>query len=280
MNYTGGCSFERKMNEPSTASKVERLNALLSAHAPLVIAYSGGVDSAYLLAAAHEVLGERMLGVIADSASLPRQALKEALELARQIGAPVEVAPTDELQDERYSSNPVNRCYFCKAELFTKLDSLARARGYAAIAYGENADDMRQPRPGRLAAEQFQVIAPLRDAGLTKAEIRELSRALHLPTADAPAQPCLSSRIPHGTPVTVEALAMIERGEALVRSLGFKVFRVRHLALANETRARVQIAPEEMGRIEPVSEQLVSGLRAAGYDEVEIDPAGYRSPGA
>ena len=155
---------------------------------------------------------------------------------------------TDELQDERYASNPVNRCYFCKAELFTKLDSLARERGFAAIAYGENADDMRQVRPGRLAAEQFQVIAPLRDAGLTKAEIRELSRELGLPTADAPAQPCLSSRIPHGTPVTVEALAMIERGEALVRSLGFKVFRVRHLALDHETRARVQIAPEEMAR--------------------------------
>jgi uncharacterized protein len=188
----------------------------------------------------------------------------------------VEVVATDELQDERYSSNPVNRCYFCKAELFTKLDSLARDRGYAAIAYGENADDMRQARPGRLAAEQFQIIAPLRDAGLTKAEIRALSREMGLPTADAPAQPCLSSRIPHGTPVTVEALGMVERGEALVRGLGFKVFRVRHLALEGEIRARVQIAPEEMGRIETGT--LVSGLRAVGYDGVEIDPAGYRSP--
>ncbi len=264
--------------ESATAAKVERLNALLAAHAPLVIAYSGGVDSAYLLAAASAALGDRVLGVIADSASLPRQALKEALELAERLGAPIEVVATDELRDERYASNPVNRCYFCKAELFTKLDSLARDRGYAAIAYGENADDMRQTRPGRLAAEQFQVIAPLRDAGLTKEEIRELSRDLGLPTADAPAQPCLSSRIPHGTPVTIEALAMIERGEALVRSLGFKVFRVRHLALGNETRARVQIAPEEMGRIEPVTETLLSGLRAAGYDEAEIDPSGYRSP--
>ena len=268
------------MNQPPTAAKVERLNALLAAHAPLVIAYSGGVDSAYLLAAAHAALGDRALAVIADSASLPRQALKEALELAGQIGARVEVVATGELEDERYTSNPVNRCYFCKAELFTKLDALARDRGYAAIAYGENADDMRQARPGRLAAEQFQVIAPLRDAGLTKAEIRELSRGMGLPTADAPAQPCLSSRIPHGTPVTVEALAMIERGEALVRSLGFKIFRVRHLALEHETRARVLIAPEEMGRIEPMNELLVSGLRAVGYDGVEIDPAGYRSPGA
>jgi uncharacterized protein len=265
--------------ESATSGKVERLNALMAEHAPLVIAYSGGVDSAYLLAAAHAALGDQMLGVIADSASLPRQALKEALELAEQIGARVEVVATDELQDERYASNPVNRCYFCKAELFTKLDTLARERRYAAIAYGENADDMMQTRPGRLAAQEFQVIAPLRDAGLTKAEIRELSRQLGLPTADAPAQPCLSSRIPHGTPVTIEALSMIERGEALVRSLGFKVFRVRHLALEHETRARVLIAPEEMSRIEPVNEKLISGLRAVGYDGVEIDPAGYRSPG-
>jgi uncharacterized protein len=262
---------------PATAAKVDRLNALLAAHAPLVIAYSGGVDSAYLLAAARAALGERALGVIADSASLPRQALKEALDLAERLSAPVEVVATGELQDERYSSNPVNRCYFCKAELFTKLDSLARERGYAAIAYGENADDMRQVRPGRLAAEQFQVIAPLRDAGLTKAEIRELSREMRLPTADAPAQPCLSSRIPHGTPVTVEALAMIERGEALVRSLGFRIFRVRHIASGDEIRARVQIAPEEMPRINTVTGPLISGLRAAGYDSVEIDPAGYRS---
>jgi len=268
------------MNESQIAAKVDCLNALLAGNAPLVIAYSGGVDSAYLLAAAHAALGDRALGVIADSASLPREALKQALAVAQQIGARVEVVPTQELQDERYASNPVNRCYFCKAELFTKLETLARERGYAAIAYGENADDMRQTRPGRLAAEQFQVIAPLREAGLTKAEIRELSRALGLPTADAPSQPCLSSRIPHGTPVTIEALAMIERGEALVRSLGFNVFRVRHLALQDETRARVQIAPEEMGRLDPVTESLVSGLRAVGYDSVEIDPAGYRSPGA
>lgn len=267
-------------DDPPMAEKVERLNGLLKGHAPLVIAYSGGVDSAYLLAAAHAVLGDRTLGVIADSPSLPRQALKEALELAERLGARVEAVATGELQDERYSSNPVNRCYFCKAELFTKLDTLARERGYAAIAYGENADDMLQTRPGRVAAEQFQVIAPLRDAGLTKGEIRELSRALGLPTADAPAQPCLSSRIPHGTPVTVEALGMIERGEALVRRLGFKVFRVRHLELGHETRARVLVAPEEMGRLGAAHELLVAGLEAVGYDAVEIDPAGYRPPGA
>lgn len=258
--------------------KLTTLQEQLRQHAPLVIAYSGGVDSAYLLAEAHRVLGSEMLGVIADSPSLPRQALADALALAERIGAPVEVVRTREMENPEYASNPVNRCYFCKAELFKTLDQLAAERGFKAIAYGENADDMRQVRPGRQAAAEFQIIAPLRDAGLTKAEIRELSRELDLPTADAPAQPCLSSRIPHGTPVTLDALAMVERGEAWVRSLGFRVFRVRHLVQPDQPpRARVQIAPEEMGRLPEVQEQLEGGLKAVGYAVVEIDPAGYRS---
>lgn len=263
--------------------KIEQLKASLRAHAPLVIAYSGGVDSACLLAVAHETLGDRVLGVIADSASLPRQALADALALAEKIGARVDVIRTEELEDERYASNPVNRCYFCKAELFTKLDELARTRGFAALAYGENADDTAHFRPGRKAAEEFAVIAPLKDAGLTKAEIREISRRLGLPTADAPAQPCLSSRIPHGTPVTLHALGMVERGEALVRGLGFKVFRVRHVVkndAAARCHARVQISPDEMPSLAPVQESLIAGLVAVGYDGVEIDPAGYRSPSA
>jgi pyridinium-3,5-biscarboxylic acid mononucleotide sulfurtransferase len=261
--------------------KREILRRGLAEHAPLLIAYSGGVDSAYLLAEAHGVLGGRMLGAIADSPSLPRQALADALALAGQIGAPVEVVQTDELQNPQYASNPANRCYFCKAELFSKLDELAAARGFRAIAYGENADDMRQIRPGRQAAAEFSIVAPLREAGLSKAEIRELSRALGLPTADAPAQPCLSSRIPHGTPVTIDALAMIERGEAWVRSLGFRVFRVRHVAGSpgEPPRAKVQIAPEEMPALSgDVAQRLVSGLLASGYAAAEIDPAGYRSP--
>ncbi len=250
----------------------------MKAHAPLVIAYSGGVDSAYLLAAAHECLGSRVLGVIADSASLPRQALADALALAQEIGAQVEVVRTAELDNPSYASNPMNRCYFCKAELFTRLDALAAERGFKAIAYGENADDMKQVRPGRQAAAEFSVIAPLRDAGLTKAEIRALSHDLGLPTADAPAQPCLSSRIPHGTPVTTDALAMIERGEALVRSLGFKVFRVRHIVENDGApSAKVQIAPDEMDRVPAFTAALHDGLFAAGYAAVQIDPAGYRT---
>ena len=184
---------------------------------------------------------------------------------------------TDELQNPSYAENPLNRCYFCKAELFSRLNTLAAERGFKAIAYGENADDMRQVRPGRQAATEFSIIAPLRDAGLTKSEIRALSRALGLPTADAPAQPCLSSRIPHGTPVTTEALAMIERAEASVRKLGFRVFRVRHLAGEGVSRARVQIAPEEMTGLALVMAQLEAGILEAGYAAVEIDPAGYRS---
>lgn len=264
--------------------KYQRLQDCLRSHTPLVIAYSGGVDSACLLAVSHATLGDDVIGVIADSSSLPRKALADALALAEQIGVAVEVVKTTEMEDENYASNPINRCYFCKSELFAKLDELARSRGYSAIAYGENADDANHFRPGRQAAAEFSIIAPLKHAGLTKADVREISRGLGLPTADAPAQPCLSSRIPHGTPVTTEALAMIERGEEFVRGLGFKVFRVRHIvdggdaAQPGRARARVQIAPEEMGALDSCREQIHSGLAAAGYSEVEIDPAGYQSP--
>lgn len=262
---------------PELLEKRERLATLLREATPVVIAYSGGVDSACLLAEALRVVGpEQMLGVIADSPSLPRQALADALALARAIGAPVEVVKTSELDNPNYASNPVNRCYFCKAELFTKMDALAAERGYRAIAYGENADDMRQVRPGRRAAAEFAVIGPLRDAGLSKAEVRELSRALGLPTADAPAQPCLSSRIPHGTPVTTDALAMVERGEEFVRSLGFRVFRVRHLVGGIPSpRALVQIAPDEMSALPNVEADLRAGLTDCGYAEVDVDPRGY-----
>jgi uncharacterized protein len=256
------------------SAKVTALEQSLRAHAPLAVAYSGGVDSACLLAVAHRTLGGRMLGVIADSPSLPRQALADALALAEKLGAPVEVIRTGELDDPRYAANPLNRCYFCKAELFQRMDALARERNFAAIAYGENADDPAHLRPGSQAAAEFAVLAPLKQAGLTKADVRALSRELGLPTADAPAQPCLSSRIPHGTPVTREALALVERGEALVRSLGFRVFRVRYVEGEN---ARVQIAPNEMARLPAVRDDLTCGLVRAGFGAVEIDPDGYRA---
>ncbi len=260
------------------AFKVEKLRADLRANAPLLLAYSGGVDSACLLAFAQETLGDQLTAVIADSPSLPRQALTEALALARQLGAEVKVIRTREMADERYASNPLNRCYFCKAELFRQMDSVAAGGRYAALAYGENADDASRVRPGRKAATEFSVIAPLRDAGLTKDEIRQLSRELGLPTADAPAQPCLSSRIAHGTRVTDRALEMIEQSEAYVRSLGFRIFRVRHLAGTEGARAKVQIAPEEMGRLEAWQTQIAGALGAVGYGQVEFDPRGYRPP--
>ncbi|CAN5493685.1 ATP-dependent sacrificial sulfur transferase LarE [soil metagenome] len=255
--------------------KVRRLEEILRAHSPLLVAYSGGVDSACLLAVAQRTLGAAVLGVIADSPSLPREALVEALAVARGLGAQVEVVSTQEFEDERYLSNPVNRCYFCKAELFARMDELGRERNFAAIAYGENADDPAHLRPGSQAAQEFAVLAPLKQAGLTKADVRELSRQLGLPTADAPAQPCLSSRIPHGTRVTRDALALVERGEALVRSLGFRVVRVRYLE-GETVGARVQVGVEELPLLDRVRVAVVEGLVGAGFGFVEIDEAGYR----
>ena len=260
--------------------KLDQLTAILRRHAPLLVAYSGGVDSAFLLAAAQRELGDRAKGAIADSPSLPRQALADAIALAQGIGASVEVVRTDELSNADYVSNPLNRCYFCKTELFKRLDAMAREQGFAAIAYGENADDARQVRPGLKAAQAFAVVAPLKEAGLTKAEIRALSREMKLPTADAPAQPCLSSRIPHGTPVSLEALGMIENAEAFMRGLGFRVFRVRH-HLDGESivpRARVQIDPTEMTEhLNGREIALREGILGVGYRSVEIDPHGYSS---
>jgi pyridinium-3,5-biscarboxylic acid mononucleotide sulfurtransferase len=261
------------------AEKLAALGGKLRENAPLVIAYSGGVDSALLLAISAETLGSACLGVIADSPSLPRQALRDALSLAEQLGAGVEVVRTAEMDNPDYTSNPINRCYFCKAELFTKLTALAQVRGYRAIAYGENADDVLQVRPGRQAAAEFAVLAPLQEVGLTKSDIRELSRAFGLPTADLPAQPCLSSRIPHGTPVTAEALGMIERAEAIVRDFGFRVFRVRHhLREDKQPQARVEILPGEMAALAGRSQALCAALREVGYEGVMIDESGYRSP--
>jgi uncharacterized protein len=274
-----------------TQARVERAASLLRENAPLLIAFSGGVDSAYLLALAHRVCGDSVRGFIADSPSLPRRALEDALALAERIGAKVEVMQTGELENPDYSTNPVNRCYFCKAELFVRMESMAAERGFKAIAYGENADDAAQFRPGAKAAAEFKVIAPLKAAGLTKAEIRALSRAMKLPTADAPAQPCLSSRIPHGTPVTAQHLAMIEAAEEVVRELGFRVFRVRHIVDGNglltapasgekppHLAARLQVAPEEMHILSEELPTIRRSLSAIGYDLVEVDPAGYRSP--
>lgn len=260
--------------DPDLVAKEVLLEGILSRHAPLLIAYSGGVDSTLLLAIAHRTLGNQATGIIADSPSLPRASLNEAVRVAKEMGAQLELVATTELEDPRYAENPMNRCYFCKAELFTRMDQVARERGFASIAYGENADDLAHLRPGSQAAAEFSVIAPLKEAGLTKADVRALSRKLGLPTADAPAQPCLSSRIPHGTRVTSEALDYVERGEAIVRQFGFKVFRVRYVPLEGIDRpgAKVQVSPEEMPRLESTRSTLIAALSASGFSRVEIDP--------
>jgi uncharacterized protein len=259
------------------AEKRAGLEEILTTHAPLMVAYSGGVDSTCLLAVAHAVLGDRVVGVIADSASLPRASLAEAMDVARSLGVRVEVIQTTEIDDPAYASNPLNRCYFCKAELFRSMDTLASERGFAAIAYGENADDPAHLRPGSQAAAEFSVIAPLKQAGLTKADVRALSRDLGLPTADAPAQPCLSSRIPHGTPVTREALAYVERGEAAIRALGFRILRVRFLD-GEPPGALVLVGPDELADALARADEIQSALQREGFGEVIVDPSGYRSP--
>jgi pyridinium-3,5-biscarboxylic acid mononucleotide sulfurtransferase len=268
--------------EPSLHDKIRNLHANLKLHAPILIAYSGGVDSTFLLHEASRELGDGAVGIIADSPSLPRRSLAEALENAKIFGARVEVVATAELSDPRYSSNPANRCYFCKLELFGKMQRLALERGFAALAYGENADDALLLRPGAMAASEFRVIAPLRSAGLTKMEIRLLSHQRGLPTADQPAQPCLSSRIAHGTEVTRDALLMVEKAEEFVRSAGFSVFRVRYAAnqRGGEPEAKLQIAVEEMGKLGPVESKIRENLGMLGFREVKIDPNGYRPPAA
>ncbi len=267
------------MEDTVLLRKRDTLRQIFEKNSPLMIAYSGGVDSTYLLCAAVETMGENVLGVIADSPSLPRRALKMALENARSFNAKVEVIHTTELEDERYVSNPVNRCYFCKAELFSKMDTLAASRGFAALAYGENADDAQQLRPGSQAACEFRILSPLREARLTKAEIRDLSRQKGLETADIPAQPCLSSRIPHGTPVTRDALTMIENAEEYVRSLGFQIFRVRYIAGDGiAPKAKLQVDPKEMGMLSGQVETITSALEQVGFAEIIVDPDGYCPP--
>jgi uncharacterized protein len=192
----------------------------------------------------------------------------------------VEVISTAELDDPRYISNPVNRCYFCKLELFTRMHRMAGDRGFSTLAYGENADDAQQIRPGSGAAREFRVLAPLRVAGLTKAEIRQLSRERHLPTAEMPAQPCLSSRIPYGTAVTTNALRMIEQAEEYVRSRGFRIFRVRYLEEPGRSPvAKLQLDPMEMCQLPPLEAQIRDALRAIGFRDLAIDPDGYQAPG-
>ena len=240
----------------------------------LIVAYSGGVDSAYLAYAATRVLRERALCVTAISPSYPERHREIAVRLARDFGFNHHIITTDETSRPEYRANPANRCYYCKQELYTHLSAIGRERGIPVIADGSNADDRGDYRPGRQAAREFGVRSPLDEAGLTKAEIRELSRQADLPTWDEPASACLSSRIPYFSEVTEQKLRMIERAEAVLRDLGFRVCRVRH----HDTIARLEIGRDEMARaLEPdVAEAIDRELRAIGYEHVTIDLRGYR----
>src|SRR5882672_4650404 len=222
------------------------LRSLLRSYDSCLVAYSGGVDSVFLAFVAHEVLGDKSLAVIADSPSLPRRELEEAVSIAQQFPFPVRVVRTREFDNPNYLANPNNRCYFCKSELFTELEPLARAEKFSVIAYGENASDVGDHRPGAKAAAEFEVRAPLKEAGLTKTEIRELSTRLGLPTADKPQMACLSSRIPYGEVVSEEKLGMIEKAENVLRDLGFYDVRVRHHELKTGHLARIEVGLSEI----------------------------------
>jgi uncharacterized protein len=262
----------------SPQAKAARLDDLLAGCDSLIVAFSGGVDSAYLAWAATQVLGSAALCVTADSPSYPDYHRQLALRIARDFHLHHEIVGTAELERPEYRANPVNRCYYCKHELFTRLSQLAADRGFAVVADGSNADDRGDYRPGRQAAREFGVRSPLDEAGLSKDEIRELSRRAGLPTWDEPASACLSSRIPYQTEVTDEKLRMIERAEHAVRSLGFRVCRVRHHERDGARFARLEIGRDDLDRaFEPeMQDTLTLAVCAEGYQDATIDPRGYR----
>jgi len=247
----------------------------LRAAGKLLVAYSGGVDSAYLAYAAYQSLGSRMLAVIADSASLARAQLSDAVGFASEQGFPLEVIETSELDREQYVRNDGARCFHCKDELFTVIEKLRSERDYDAIAYGVNVDDQGDFRPGQRAAEQHHVIAPLLDAGLQKQDVRDLARAAGLRIWDKPASACLSSRIEYGRRVTRENLSVVERGEDAIRGLGFRQFRVRH----HGEMVRLEISKEEMPRAltSDMAAEFSRIFKALGFKFVTLDLEGFRS---
>jgi uncharacterized protein len=257
------------------AEKLRVMETRIRELGSLMVAYSGGVDSAFLAATAHRVLGERMLAVLADSPSLARHDMEQACAFAHSLGIPLQVVATDELDHEEYARNDANRCFHCKDELFRVMKELGAKLGFANIAYGMNADDTRDFRPGQRAAENHAVLAPLAEAGLTKLEVRTLAKAAGYTLWDRPAAPCLSSRVEYGRTVTREVLAQVERGEACLRELGFREMRVRH----HGELARVEIARNELPRALTMEmmDAITAALKQAGFKYVTLDCQGFRS---
>jgi uncharacterized protein len=258
----------------TSSAKEAALHETLRAFPSVIVAYSGGVDSAFLAYAAHRALGPNALAVTADSPSYPERHRQIALRLARDFGFSHLVIQTSEMSRPEYRANHANRCYYCKHELYTHLSAIARDRGIPVIADGANADDRGDYRPGRQAAREFGVRSPLDEVGLAKDEIRALSRSAGLPTWDEPASACLSSRIPYFSEVTDEKLRMIERAESVLRELGFRICRVRH----HDTIARLELGRDEIARaLEPELRDIIDReLRAIGYAHVTVDLRGYR----